>query len=83
MFKVLILTWVKADCNVTLILVPPKFTKRPVDSFAEEKEDLELSCEVEGHPEPKVTWLKNGEEIKPNDYIQVMQPCKNNILVLR
>jgi Immunoglobulin I-set domain len=51
--------------------VPPKFTKRPVDSFAEEKEDLELSCEVEGHPEPKVTWLKNGEEIKPNDYIQV------------
>ena len=63
--------------------MPPKFTKRPVDSFAEEKEDLELSCEVEGHPEPKVTWLKNGEEIKPNDYIQVFDPHKNKKLILQ
>lgn len=64
-----------------LFLVPPKFKKRPVDSFAEEKEDLELSCEVEGHPEPKVTWLKNGEEIKPNDYIQVLHLVNTNLVV--
>ncbi|XP_059471405.1 neogenin isoform X2 [Neocloeon triangulifer] len=62
------------------VQVPPNFKKRPQDSFAEEKEDLELSCDVEGHPEPRVVWLKNGEEIKQNEYMQVLNG--NNLRIL-
>ncbi|CAB3375598.1 Hypothetical predicted protein [Cloeon dipterum] len=62
------------------VQVPPRFKKKPLDSFAEEKEDIELSCEVEGHPEPRVVWLKNGEEIKQNEYMQVLNG--NNLRIL-
>lgn len=51
--------------------VPPKFTKLPDDTRARSKDDVELQCRVFGKPQPKVTWLKNGELITQNDYIQI------------
>ncbi|KAF4526119.1 hypothetical protein B566_EDAN007613 [Ephemera danica] len=69
------------DATVDLeVQVPPRFIKRPVDQFAVEKEDLELQCEVVGHPEPKVIWLKNGEAIKQNEYMTVVNG--NNLRIL-
>lgn len=55
-----------------LLLVPPRFIKQPQNKVAVEKEDLELECEVYGKPEPKVYWVKNGDNITQNEYLQVV-----------
>ncbi|XP_033225419.1 neogenin isoform X2 [Belonocnema kinseyi] len=53
------------------VQVPPKFVKRPQDKTANENQDLEFECEIHGKPEPKVTWLKNGERINYSQYWQL------------
>ncbi|XP_051155099.1 neogenin isoform X3 [Leptopilina boulardi] len=53
------------------VQVPPKFLKRPQDKTANENQDLEFECEIHGKPEPKVTWLKNGERINFSEYWQL------------
>jgi hypothetical protein len=35
-----------------------------------EKEDITLECEVTGKPPPRVVWLKNGDRIKQDEYLQ-------------
>jgi len=35
-----------------------------------EKKDIILECEVAGKPPPRVTWLKNGDRIKQDEYLQ-------------
>ena len=54
------------------ISVPPRFVKRPEDKVANENQDLEFECEIYGKPEPKVTWLKNGEKITLSQYWQIV-----------
>ena len=51
--------------------VSPRFRKKPKDSVAFEKEDLELECSVYGQPNPSVFWMKNGEIIIESEYFQV------------
>uniref|UniRef100_A0A8D9AVD2 Neogenin n=1 Tax=Cacopsylla melanoneura TaxID=428564 RepID=A0A8D9AVD2_9HEMI len=68
------------DASATLhVQVPPKFTKLPEDMQARSKDDVELQCRVFGKPQPKVSWLKNGELITQNDYIQISG--NNNIRI--
>ncbi|XP_014597754.1 PREDICTED: neogenin-like isoform X2 [Polistes canadensis] len=55
-----------------MVQVPPKFIKKPEDKVASESQDLEFECEIYGKPEPKVTWLKNGERITVNEYWQII-----------
>ncbi|XP_012139642.1 neogenin protein frazzled isoform X2 [Megachile rotundata] len=55
-----------------IVQVPPRFIKRPEDKVASENQDLEFECEIYGKPEPKVTWLKNGERITLNAYWQIV-----------
>ncbi|XP_035727306.1 neogenin-like isoform X5 [Vespa mandarinia] len=55
-----------------IVQVPPKFIKKPEDKIASESQDLEFECEIYGKPEPKVTWLKNGERITVNEYWQII-----------
>lgn len=50
--------------------------------MAYEKEDVELSCQVYGKPDPKVQWLKNGEVITVNDYLQYSNGYSLRILGL-
>lgn len=58
-----------------MFAVPPKFIKRPQDKTANENQDLEFECEIRGKPEPKVTWLKNGERINFSEYWQLASGC--------
>lgn len=51
--------------------VAPKFVRKPVNTVAYEKEDVELECKVYGRPQPSVHWLKNGELIIETEYFQV------------
>ncbi|XP_037927061.1 neogenin isoform X2 [Hermetia illucens] len=61
------------DAQATLqVQVPPKFIQSPVDKVAYEKEELELGCSIRGKPKPVIKWLKNGDVITPNDYMQIV-----------
>ncbi|KOC68698.1 Neogenin [Habropoda laboriosa] len=55
-----------------IVQVPPKFIKKPEDKVASENQDLEFECEIYGKPEPKITWLKNGERITLSAYWQIV-----------
>ncbi|XP_021933563.1 neogenin isoform X2 [Zootermopsis nevadensis] len=71
------------DATATLeVHVPPRFLKRPSNHFALEKEDVEFECAVYGKPEPHVHWVKNGDIISQNDYLQVVNGYNLRILGL-
>ncbi|XP_012220960.1 neogenin isoform X2 [Linepithema humile] len=55
-----------------IVQVPPKFIKKPEDKTASENQDLEFECKIYGQPEPKITWLKNGERITLSAYWQIV-----------
>lgn len=60
------------DVFATLnVHIPPKFLQAPADKVANEKDELELSCSIYGKPPPIIQWLKNGDLITPNDYMQI------------
>ncbi|KAG8253177.1 putative aminophospholipid-translocase [Homalodisca vitripennis] len=69
------------DATATLqVHVAPRFLKRPRNKIAKEKEDVELECSVYARPDAKVSWLKNGDHIKQNEYLQVVNG--NNLRIL-
>lgn len=62
-----------ADIEISLLVqVPPKFIQSPTDRIAYEKDELEMVCAIRGKPTPIVQWLKNGDVITPNDYMQIV-----------
>ncbi|XP_063985766.1 neogenin isoform X2 [Diachasmimorpha longicaudata] len=62
-----------------VVQVPPRFVKRPEDKVANKNQDLEFECEISGKPEPRVTWLKNGERITLSEYWQLVN--SNNLRI--
>ncbi|XP_037781353.1 LOW QUALITY PROTEIN: titin-like [Penaeus monodon] len=52
------------------VMAPPLFTKRLVDSAAEEGSSYQLEATVEGHPLPVVSWSKDGKCVDESpDYV--------------
>ncbi|XP_030388310.1 neogenin isoform X2 [Scaptodrosophila lebanonensis] len=71
------------DAQATVqVQVPPKFIQSPKDKTAHEKEELELECAIRGKPKPAIKWLKNGDVITPNDYMQLVAGHNLRILGL-
>lgn len=71
------------DAQATVqVQVPPKFIQSPKDKTAYEKEELELECAIRGKPKPIIKWLKNGDFITPNDYMQIIAGHNLRILGL-
>ncbi|XP_013100735.1 neogenin isoform X4 [Stomoxys calcitrans] len=71
------------DAQATVqVQVPPKFIQSPKDKMAYEKEELELECAIRGKPKPVIKWLKNGDFITPNDYMQIIAGHNLRILGL-
>ncbi|KAL0107101.1 hypothetical protein PUN28_015559 [Cardiocondyla obscurior] len=55
-----------------IVQVPPRFVKQPEDKIASESQDLEFECDIYGKPDPKISWLKNGERITLSAYWQIV-----------
>lgn len=46
----------------------PSIISRIEDIEVEPSASIVLECQVRGHPKPKVTWLKDGEEVSGPRY---------------
>nr|KAI8752120.1 neogenin-like; partial [Biomphalaria glabrata] len=72
---------VDADASLT-VSVPPRFKVTPKSMQGETQSDLTLQCEAEGMPQPVISWMKDGEPIKPQDYFLVLPGGSLKILGL-
>nr|XP_037866814.1 obscurin isoform X5 [Bombyx mori] len=54
----------------------PRFTKSLVDMTVDAGQTLKLDVEVEGSPEPKVRWFKDGKEVTTDARIKIERDTK-------
>ncbi|XP_037298736.1 obscurin isoform X2 [Manduca sexta] len=54
----------------------PRFTKSLVDMTVDAGQTLKLDVEVEGCPEPKVKWFKDGKEVTTDARIRIERDTK-------
>lgn len=63
-----------------LKLTPPKFYAIPHNRIAEEGETVRFQCSICGHPDPWVTWDKDGCSVIPTARISILE--KDDLRIL-
>ncbi|XP_026221651.1 protogenin B-like [Anabas testudineus] len=59
-----------AAANVT-VLVPPSIVERPESQTRPRAGTARFMCQADGVPPPRISWLKNGEEVHLNGRIKM------------
>lgn len=57
---------------LSLLLVPPRFTKIPVDQIGVSGGVVSFVCQATGDPKPRVSWSKKGKKVN-SQRIEVSQ----------
>ena len=58
--------------NIFFITAPPKLKESNMkDGHTYESLPLVYTVQATGTPKPTVSWIHNGEEVKPNDRIRI------------
>lgn len=63
-----------------LKVTPPKFYAIPHNRIAEEGETVRFQCSITGHPDPWVTWDKDGSSVVPTSRITILE--KDDLRIL-
>ncbi|KAL1456925.1 hypothetical protein WDU94_001611, partial [Cyamophila willieti] len=58
----------RGDLNV-IVNAPPVFIQRPVSDTYPTGSISRITCLVEGHPQPQMTWFHDGNSIDSDDHI--------------
>ncbi|KFM71227.1 Muscle M-line assembly protein unc-89, partial [Stegodyphus mimosarum] len=61
----------------------PKFTKLMKNANVMINEDIEFVVEIEGSPEPSVSWCKDGQQLTPSERIKITSDGKIRKLVIK
>lgn len=61
-------------------VTPPKFYAIPHNRIAEEGETVRFQCSISGHPDPWVTWDKDGVSVVPTARISIVE--KDDLRIL-
>ncbi|XP_075991750.1 obscurin isoform X3 [Anticarsia gemmatalis] len=65
------------SCSATFTVnKKPRFTKSLIDMTVDAGQTLKLDVEVEGCPEPKVKWYKDGKEVTTDARIKIERDTK-------
>ncbi|CAH0694872.1 unnamed protein product [Spodoptera exigua] len=65
------------SCSATFTVNrKPRFTKSLIDMTVDAGQTLKLDVEVEGCPEPKVKWFKDGKEVNTDARIKIERDTK-------
>ncbi|XP_020559623.1 protogenin B [Oryzias latipes] len=59
-----------AAANIT-VLVPPTIVERPESQTRPRAGTARFMCQAEGVPQPRISWLKNGEDVHLNGRIKM------------
>lgn len=66
----------------TSVSVPPSIVERPESQTRPRAGTARFMCQAEGVPAPRVSWLKNGEEVRLNGRIKMYNRyCKIGVVV--
>ncbi|XP_059477617.1 peroxidasin isoform X1 [Neocloeon triangulifer] len=69
-----------AVMRVGRTVAKPRFSLNPEDYYGHQGQQVSLHCTAVGQPTPKITWSRDGREIRNTDHIRVWE---NGTLTIR
>jgi len=67
---------------IVVFTVAPRFLVQPSSVAVAANSDVELECDAYARPRSKISWLKNGDDVIPSDYFQIIDGHNLKILGL-